>query len=128
MTRGPAMERALQGWGDAMPDWVRELAEQCDASTQSKAAKRMRITPGVVSQVLANSYPAQLDKVEQRVRGAFMSADVDCPVLGTIDRARCLHEQRQKYSSANSTRVQLFRACRSGCAHSTITTTKGRGR
>lgn len=48
------------------------------------------------------------------------SAAVDCPVLGTIDRGRCLDEQAQKYSSANRTRVQLFRACRSGCPHSSV--------
>ncbi|MEQ8346189.1 MAG: hypothetical protein RIB84_22400 [Sneathiellaceae bacterium] len=115
---GTAMERATKGWGDDMPDWVQVLAEKCDASSQAAAAKRMRCSAGVVSQVLSNSYPASLAGIEERTRAAFMSADVECPVLGTLDRARCLHEQRQKYSSANRTRVQLYRACRSGCPHS----------
>jgi len=116
-----AIERAVKGWGVDLPDWVRVLAEQCDASSQAAAAKRMRVSAGVVSQALSNSYPAALASVEERVRGAFMSFDVACPVLGTIDRARCLHEQKQKYSSANRTKVLLFRACRNGCPNSNHT-------
>jgi len=113
--------RARAGWGDPPPDWIHALASACAGSTQVAVANRLDVSGSQVSQALANTYPADLAKLEARVRGALMGATVACPVLGEIGRDRCIREQDKPFSAASSVAVRLYRACRSGCPHSRIT-------
>lgn len=113
-----AIERARAAWGDALPDWVRVLAEQCDASSQAKVAKRVGYSPATVSYVLKARYAGDMRAVEKAVRGAFMAATVDCPVLGALPSNTCLENQRRPFAATNHIRVQLYRACHGGCPHS----------
>ncbi|WP_208948337.1 transcriptional regulator [Segnochrobactrum spirostomi] len=110
-----AVEKVARAWGSA-PDWVRVLAERCDATSQKKAAREIGYRDSVVSQILAGTYAGSIANVEQAVRSALMRSTLDCPVLGPIGGAECAGHQREQYSSANPLKVRLFRACRT-CVH-----------
>lgn len=105
------LAKARQAWGKSMPDWVLIFAEQCDRTSVRAAAERLRYSPSVGSQILSNSYQGRLDKVEAAVRGAFMGATVECPVLGELPLHKCLYHQGRKFASTNPTRVKLSRTC-----------------
>ncbi len=109
----PNVVTASTSWGKMVPDWIIALAEECDCSSQGKVALRLGVSSTVINQALHNSYPGRLDRVEERVRGEFMRAVVDCPVLGEISARKCLDERQRPFSSSNSLRLQLYRACKS---------------
>lgn len=121
MSAPSILERARAAWGGTAPAWVEALALACDGSTQSQVAQRIGYSPTVVSQTLSNQYNGDLTAVQTAVEGAFMGATVGCPVLGSLGADLCQQHQRAGFSSANPLRVQLYRACRSGCAHSRLT-------
>lgn len=112
-----ALEKASRAWGSEMPDWVRALAAACDETSQSKVAKALVNSPTVISRVLGRTYPGNMKKIEEKVRGRFLSEQVRCPVLQDISRQRCIAEQEKKLSAQNPLRVRLYRACRGGCPH-----------
>jgi len=108
------------GWGDDPPDWVIALAAECERSDATSVAKALGYTVAVISGVVRNNYKGSYPKVEARVRGAFMGAMVDCPVLGEIERDRCEREQSLKHFGTSAMRTRVYRACRSGCPHSRL--------
>ncbi|MFT0861672.1 transcriptional regulator [Ancylobacter sp. G4_0304] len=110
-------EKARAGWGDP-PDWIVALADACQRETQTAAAKRLGVSGSQVSHVIGRTYAGRYDRIEELVRGVFMGATVECPVLGEIARHRCLEEQARPFAATSSTRAALFRACRGGCPHS----------
>src|SRR6266571_366108 len=63
-------------WGAHPPAWILALAEECDRSSQGKAAKRLGVSTTVVNQALQNLYEGRLDRFEQRVRGELMRETV----------------------------------------------------
>ena len=77
-------------------------------------------TVAVVSSALLGNYKGSLRKLEAKVRGAFMGAVVDCPVLGEIERDRCETEQGRKFFGTSANRARLYRACRGGCPNSRL--------
>lgn len=107
-------EKAEAAWSP-VPDWVSELAALADANGLKVAGERIGYTGSLVSGVLNNKYRGDLAGVEQRVRGALMGLMVECPVLGEIDRSRCLQEQQEPFRATSAYRAQLFHACRTGC-------------
>lgn len=111
---------AREGWGAEPPDWVVELASQCALYSATFVARKLDYTVAVVSGVVRNNYKGDLGKVEAKVRGAFMGAVVDCPILCEIERDRCIQEQGFKHFSGSANRARLYRACRGGCAHSRL--------
>jgi hypothetical protein len=113
-----ALERAETSWGDDLPDWVRVMAEQCDATNQKRVAGVISYSPAVVNTVLANNYKGDLVAVEQAVNGAYLSVTVTCPVLGELAAHTCLEKQRQPYAATNATRVRLYQNCHGKCPHS----------
>lgn len=113
------LARARAGWGDP-PDWIVALAMACAAESQTAVAAKLGVSGSMISSALANRYPGDMAKLEARVRGALMGATVDCPVLGEIGRDRCIASQGKQFSAASSVVVRLYRACRSGCPHSSI--------
>lgn len=120
MNRGPApgkpatdhVARARLAWGDAMPAEIEALASAAAARTASAVARDLGYSPAVVSQLLSNKYPGDVARVLGKVRGLLLGEVVECPVLGTLARNRCLDEQKKPFASTNSTRVKLFHACR----------------
>ena len=113
--------KARAAWGATMPDWVFALAEEVNRTSGASTAGRLGYSPALVSNVIANKYPGDIERVAGKVRGAFMGAIVACPVLADIGRDRCLDEQKKPFSATSSVRLRLYRACRSGCPHSRLT-------
>ena len=121
MKRGPslgraqgasAVDRARTHWGADLPAEVAALAAACDASTGKAVAATLGYSPALVSHVLANRYPGDMERVFEKIRGALMGATLECPVLGEIGRHRCLDEQRRPFAATNSIRARLYHACR----------------
>ena len=133
MNRGPVggrttkdhVQSVMAAWGEDAPDWVITLAEQCNKTTQSAVAKALQYSPATISQVLSGSYRGDLDRLEEMVRGAYLAETVNCPVIGEIGRDVCLSWQKKPYAATSAHRVQMFRACRSGCLHSKLRTEGG---
>lgn len=105
-----ALAIAQQHW-QPLPDWVRTLAEYCDAHTQADAARKIGRSASLVNQVLKGKYPGALSAVQARVEAALNEQVTDCPVLGPISGADCLKHQAAPYNPANHRVVALFRQC-----------------
>lgn len=112
MTRNLALARAA--WGKALPDWVEALARECDATSQNRAGQRFGISGSTVSTVLANKYPAGLDRIASRVRGHLLDATVPCPVLGDLPSDLCQEWQTkaERFHDTGQLRRRMFKACR----------------
>lgn len=106
-----AIEIAAAHW-QPLPEWVRMLAEYCDANTQAAAAKLIRYSASLVNQVLKNRYTGDLEKVKSRVETALKAELVRCPILGTIGGGECVKHQNTPYNPANHQAVALYRQCR----------------
>lgn len=117
------LEKANLAWAGNPPDWIAELATMAMAKGLNTCAKRLGYSSATISQTIANKYPGDISKIEQKVRGALMNAKVTCPVLGVIGRDKCIDSQALPKVFTNSVRTRLFRACRNGCPHSRL---KGR--
>lgn len=113
-------EKAASAWGDDLPEWVAELAALATAGGLKAAAQATKYSIGALSAVIGNKYKGDLIAVEGAVRGALMGLNVNCPAQGEIGRHQCLKWQKQPYGSSDSTRVRVYRACRSGCPHSRL--------
>lgn len=110
---GP-LERTQAAWGEELPDWIEVLAQACAATSQRKVADLLSRSASLVSTVLSRSYRGDMALFEERVRGVLMSETVDCPALGKTARHVCQDWQvkSRDFSTINSARVQMFRACR----------------
>lgn len=110
------LDKAIAAWGPEMPTWVRALAEACDADSMRSTAKRLALSPALVSLTInARRDGVKVDFIRNRVERMLMLTMVSCPVLGAMSRTHCLEEQARPFSSANPLRVQIYRACRNGC-------------
>ncbi len=112
------MNTAATEWGTGIPEWVSVLASECDQSSQRAVATKLNRSGALVNQVLKNKYNGDLNAVEDCVRGVFMNGTTACPELGSIPSNEC-HDWRkkaQKFSSANTLRVRMYRACKK-CPH-----------
>jgi len=96
--------------------WVQVLREACKVRSQREVATFLGYSPPVVSAVLAGNYRGDLTRVQRAVEGAFMGAEVDCPVLGDLPLQRCIEHQRAGFRATNPMRVQLSRTCPT-CPH-----------
>ena len=103
--------KARAAWGNELPDWVLMFADQCDRSSVRAVCDRIRYSHSVGSQILSKTYQGRLDKVEAAIRGGFMGATVQCPVLGELTLDKCLYHQGRKFAPTNPVRVALSRAC-----------------
>ncbi|MBI1201463.1 MAG: transcriptional regulator [Rhodopseudomonas sp.] len=117
--------KARTAWPGEPPAFVVVLAEEATRTSLAATAKRIGYTGGLVSNIIANKYPAGFERIEAKVRGALMNECVMCPVLGEIGRDRCLDEQAMPRLATSSIRSKLWRACRNGCPHSRIKTEGG---
>jgi len=115
---------ARRNWGDALPDWVVALAEEASRTSGVAAARRLGYSPAVVTGVINATYPGDMGAVEEKVRGALMGVEVECPILGEIGRDRCLDEQKKKFRGTSAIRTRLYAACRGGCPHSRLKSTE----
>lgn len=102
------------------PVWLKTLEQQTKTKSQKKIGAEIGYSPAVVNQVLSGKYKGDVAKVEAAIRGAYMGETVGCPVSGEISTTKCQSHQKAKFAATNPTRVRLYRACRNGCAHSTL--------
>jgi len=105
-------EKARDAHAGEPPDWIVALAELADRDGLKGAGLAIGYSGGLVSQVLANKYPGDLGKVEQKTRGALMGATVACPELEVIDRKTCLDWQDKPRAATSAFRVRMYHACR----------------
>jgi hypothetical protein len=110
---GP-LARARAGWGDDMPDWVMALARACERSTQTKVAQALDRSPAVISNVLARTYAASMDRIEERVRGVYLNGKVICPEKGDLPLQECQdwREKAKRFQMGNPQRTLMFGVCR----------------
>ncbi|MBM1833729.1 hypothetical protein [Pseudosulfitobacter pseudonitzschiae] len=110
---GP-VEIAQKAWGDELPDWVLALAEACARTSQNRVAEDLGRSASLVSNVLRRKYPGNMAAIEERVRGAFMSVVISCPVLGELptDRCQMWRQRAHRLQTHNTHRVRMYRACR----------------
>ncbi|MGV8953809.1 MAG: hypothetical protein ACOH2M_22105 [Cypionkella sp.] len=104
---------ARTAWGVPLPDWVETLALACGHSSQATVAKELDRSAAVISQVLRKVYPADMARIEERVRGVFMEGRVACPGLGEIATQVCQdwRGKARKLEVGNPLRTRMFRAC-----------------
>lgn len=107
--------------------WIEVLRSAVAQSSQTRVARKIGYSNSVISYVLAGTYTGDLKRVQAAVEGALMNAQVECPILGLISRAKCVEIQRRPFTPTNPLNVQLYRACRSGCAHSFLQPTESIG-
>jgi hypothetical protein len=109
---------AQEAWGADLPDWVEALVAECERSSQSKVAKALGYSPSVVSDTLRNRYPGDMQKVEDIIRGKFLSGTRDCPFIGSIALDVCVKWQERAGSDdlINTLHTRMRRACNS-CPH-----------
>ncbi|MGM3015912.1 helix-turn-helix domain-containing protein, partial [Bacillus cereus group sp. BC329] len=62
-------------------DWIDELRAACARLGQKEIAKRIGYSNAVISQVLNNKYPGDLEREKAQVEGVLMKRVVDCPML-----------------------------------------------
>ncbi len=98
------------------PSWISQLRQTAAQVGQPKTAELIGYSTAVVCSVLKGSYKGDWTRVEERVKGALMGAEVECPVLGALARDRCLDNQRAPFAATNPTRVQLWHSCKT-CSH-----------
>lgn len=110
-TPDTAVNRAVAGWNGVPPEWIMELARECDARSVRRVADELGVSPALVSRAVNNRHHAPLTFLQQRVEGCFLGQDIPCPVLGTITGKQCLEERSRPFSSVNPIRVQLARTC-----------------
>lgn len=109
------MKVDLSAWGEQPPEFIRVLANAVDkAGSNQAAADQIGINRASVSTLLANKYPANTAKMEEKIL-AFNTGK-QCPVLGQISGDECQKKREQKFVSSNPQRVALYRACRQ-CEH-----------
>lgn len=106
-------DRARAAWGDEIPDWVLQLAEECGLTSQSKVAARMNRSSSVISQVLGRSYMGNYKAIEEVFHGVFNGLIVECPAIGEIPANVCRdwRLKSQSFASTNNRRVLMYRAC-----------------
>jgi hypothetical protein len=110
------MAKAALAWGSPLPDWIRALAEACDDAGLRATAGKLNVSPAMLSLAIGRKR-ANLDWIKGKVERLLLVSMVACPALGVMSKDECLQKQAMPYSNANPLRMQLYRACRSGCPH-----------
>lgn len=106
-------QKAVDAHAGAPPDWIAALAALADRGGLKAAGEAIGYSGGLVSQVIANKYPGDIGKVEQKTRGALLGATVDCPGAGDVmDRKTCLDWQDKPRAATSSLRTRMYHACR----------------
>lgn len=120
------LAKAREAYGDALPDWIEELAKFASQFTGAAAARKCGLSSSTVTQIIGNSYKAKdWGAIEARVRGELMRETVMCPVLDEITKGQCLDEQAKDFTGTSAIRTSVWRACRSGCPHSRLKQAEG---
>lgn len=93
-------------------DALAALRKLCGTTSQAAVARQLGVSEGTVSNALKGRYIGNVDRLAERIRGELLNEKVRCPVLGDITTRICQDEREKPFHSANPTRVQLWRACK----------------
>lgn len=114
------IDKALAAWGDALPDWVRALAEEADRTSQNVVARLVGYSASAISATIGGTYAAKDTKpLEQAVRAKLMRAAVACPECGGMPLDQCLVWRKRAagdFVPLGSLHRMMRRACQS-CPH-----------
>ena len=80
--------------------------------SQTKVADQLGVSTAVISTLLNDKYPGNVELMEQRIRGQYMAETVMCPVMGTLGKRNCLDNQAMPVAFTNPLRAALGRACK----------------
>lgn len=106
-----AMNIDVSAWGQQPPQFIQVLVMLVkETGSKKAAASRIGIDRASVSTLLANKYPANIARMEQKIMA--YCATIECPVLGMIESAECQKQREMPFISSNPQRVALYRACR----------------
>lgn len=108
---GEHFDKAVSGWGEDMPDWIRALASACDATSQRIVSERIKYSKAVVSLVVKGTYSGDLTAVETAVNARLMDAKIDCPVADEIPLAACLKNQVPPARYTNNEQIKFAQVC-----------------
>lgn len=113
MKENPHLIAARTAWGTDLPDWVEVLALECGRSSQTAVSKVLGRSTAIVSQVLNRRYVADTARIEERIRGTFLNATLDCPAVGELPLQDCQdwREKASNFAMGNPKRTQMYRAC-----------------
>ncbi len=116
-TATTSMATAVASWGEALPDWVADLARECEATSQNNVAGRMGYSSALISQLLRAKYPGNLAAVKEIFEGVFQNSTVECPALGDIPSQDCraYRAKSRDFQGTSHFRARMYRAC-GGCA------------
>lgn len=110
------MAKALTGWGDPVPAWVRMLALACDRTNQRHVGDQIGLNSATVSKIIRNVYPGDLAECAEKVMTRLGQAEVDCPAMGTMPLASC-RRYRQRQGAPVNHLQRLFAAHCPTCCH-----------
>lgn len=102
-----------------MSKWKKVLTEQAREHGQEAIGKELGVSKTVISQLINNKYPGDLERMQKLVEGAYLNRTVMCPILGEIPLHQCDKHQGNT-STSNPIKLRLYRVCRSGCPHSEL--------
>ncbi len=103
--------------------WITALRKACAETTQAAVARKLGVSTSMISQALKGGYnKGRTDRLQTLVEIELMAQTVDCPIIGTLLKRRCIEHQTRdsRFATANPLKMQLYRACRSGCPHSKL--------
>lgn len=117
-----SMTRARDAWGAAMPAWVKALAEECDRTSQEKAARRIGTTGSTINMVLGKKYRAGTDRIERKVRALLMHETCHCPFYrAEIRKADCDTWRARKSPTYSPQAFRLWQSCQTCLENQQIT-------
>jgi len=111
--KGPVnREKALAAWAPLPPEWVKKLADACDATSQRIVADKIGLSSGAVSRVINHTYAAGYDEIERKVMSRLVEARVDCPAVGaSIALKTCIRNRRATHTPTSMGAHVFARAC-----------------
>lgn len=101
-----------------MTAWLEALRDFCAHHSQAEASRRIGYSSGAISALLSGTYGANTSRIQKAVEGALMQSEVQCPVIGTLPRQRCVEYQRMRFTAISPSFVALYRTCPT-CEHAT---------
>ncbi|WP_413206750.1 hypothetical protein [Rhodospirillum sp. A1_3_36] len=97
------------------PDWIKALADACEASSQRKVAKVLEVSAGAVNALVNGTYKAKnWSDMENRVRARLMNGTVQCPGQGQEIAMTVCADWRTKarvVAATSGERVRMRQAC-----------------
>ena len=75
---GVDMERMEAAWDGKPPEWITQLADRCNSSSQNAVSKILSCSPSVISQLLYGTYKGNFAEWQIRVAELLERKQVHC--------------------------------------------------